>query len=195
VQHCTVSSLGAPQNLTAGGTSTSQIALTWQAGTGTIHHYEVWRRRAAEELLLATTSSTTLTDSNLPATTAYVYQVRAVDSNGGVSPFSNASLGATVMFQEAIQQFVTTVKAQHLTELRPAIDAVRSCAGLPGAAWGPAPQVGGVILAADVQALRTQLTPALIALGLLATWTDDPLVPQSTVIKKTHVQELRNAVQ
>lgn len=193
VQHCTASNLGAPQNLMADGTSPTQISLSWQAGTGTVHHYEVWRSRATESLLLTTTTSPLLTDQNLPANTAYVYRVRAVDSTGGVSPFSHASLGTTIVFSEAIQQFVTTVKAQHLTELRPAIDAVRTCAGLPGAAWGPAPQVGGTILAAHVQELRDQLAPALQALGLPAL-AAETLVPQSTMIKKAHIQELRDAV-
>lgn len=194
VQHCSTSSLGAPQNLTADGTSTSQITVTWQAGTGTVHHYEVWRSRAVESLLITTTTNTTYTDQSLPANTSYLYRVRAVDGTGAVSPFSTASLGTTVLFPEAITQFQTTVKAQHVNELRPAINAVRSCAGLSAFAWGADLGAGQVILANHVQQLRDQLKPALVALGLPSTWIDDPLVAQSTAIKKVHIQDLRDAV-
>lgn len=201
VQHCTRADLPTPTAVSATGTSTSAVLITWQPGgsTATIHHFEVWRSRAGETVLLASmplATETSLTDSGLLSNTAYVYRLRAVDPSGRVSSFSPADVATTMVFQEAITPFVTTVKAQHITELQQAVNAVRACAGLPAATWTamPQPGLGVTVFAGPVQELRTHLTPALTALGLPATWTDDPLQPQSTPIKKVHVQELRDAV-
>jgi hypothetical protein len=84
----------------------------------------------------------------------------------------------------------TRVKAQHITELRTAINNYRSFAGLTAYSWTTSVAAGAVIGAAQVAELRTALTPALTALSRTATYTDT--LAGGVRIKAIHLQELRN---
>src|SRR5216684_2309417 len=90
----------------------------------------------------------------------------------------------------------TPIKAAHLTELRSAVNAVRSLAGLSAASWtNPTltPQVTQ-ISADDVRDLRTKLDEALTALGIQTSgYTDSTLATgqYGTQVKRIHIAELR----
>jgi hypothetical protein len=81
----------------------------------------------------------------------------------------------------------TVVKALHLTELRTAINAKRTAAGLASMTWGTTISAGGTISAAHVTEMRTALTPALVS---APAYTDGVLAGVS--VKAVHIQELRN---
>lgn len=115
---------------------------------------------------------------------------------GNVSGYSNIDLATTVSFTDhPLAVGMTLVKAQHLTELRQGVSAVRATAGLAAAAWTDPTLSGVFIKAVHIQELRDNLNPALTTLGFTApTYTDPTLTAGSTVVKKAHIEELRQAV-
>ena len=191
----------APASLVATATSTSQVSLTWTASTDNIgiDHYEVERKAniGAAFVLVGSPPGPTFSDSGLTANTTYLYRVVAVDTSLNRSAYSNVDLATTIIFtDDPITVGVTTVKAQHLIELRTAVNAVRTAASLAPTSWTPATVTSGltIIQATDFQQLRLPLSDALFALGFpRPTFTNDPLVP-GVLIKKVHVDEIRQKV-
>ena len=97
---------------------------------------------------------------------------------------------------------LTEVKAAHITELRTAINAVRSLAGQGSGTWthGTLTPGSSLIYAADVRDLRSQLHEALVALNIqtsnytdntLCGSTDNPSCSPLTEVKAVHIRELR----
>ena len=88
---------------------------------------------------------------------------------------------------------VTPMRAQHVTELRQAADALRAVAGLPAAQWTDPVLLGVPVKAAHVTELRAYLEQAAQALGYpAAQYTDPALV--GVPIKRVHIEELRQRV-
>jgi serine protease AprX len=89
----------------------------------------------------------------------------------------------------------TVAKAQHILELRVAIDALRAVAGLPAAAWtDPALSAGSPIKAVHVAELRSFLDAAAVALGYSSGPYIDPSLAAGFLIKRAHVEELRQRI-
>src|SRR5207248_1808844 len=108
--------------------------------------------------LLGTPTSASMIDTPSLGN-AYLYRVCAADANGNcTSDYSNIALGARLNFttDPSIVGYLedsanaTTIKAAHITELRTAVNAVRSLAGLPNASWTNNITVGAPIYAEDV---------------------------------------------
>src|SRR6266516_4788084 len=115
----------APTGLTATVVSTTRIDLTWDAVVNTTH-YEVDRRQAGTGFVLRNVPLTNaFSDTTASAGTAYLYQVRAVNDIGA-SPHSAPALGTTLFFTDDPLIAGLHVKSIHLSELRGAINAVRS---------------------------------------------------------------------
>jgi len=196
----------APSGTTAARASSSSITVSWSAASGA-SYYRVERKAAGIPYALVSTvssSTTSLTDSSRGTNTAYLYRVCSADSSGScVSNYSNVALGTTVSFSTdpTIYSYTdspssaTVVKAAHITELRTAVNAVRSLAGQSGGGWTHTGLAAGdYIYAADVNDLRSELHAALLALGLYdATYADPTLATgaSGTLIKKAHIVELR----
>ena len=90
---------------------------------------------------------------------------------------------------------VTPVKALHITELRDAINTLRSRNGLPAFSFGSAPTAGVTeIQAAHIRDLRSALDAVygVVKPGQKPSYA--PIVPRQTVIEKAHIDEIRNAV-
>jgi cytochrome c peroxidase len=194
-------SLSGSQNmaLTATGTFGSQVVSTWTASGGAVHHYQVERSRSVNQpfsLLLPYASSPSYIDKGLQTGAAYLYRVRAVDAAGNTIGFSNVDLATLILFtDDPLVANATVVRAQHLTELRQAVDAVRAAAGLPPANWTDAAPAGVFVKAIHVQELRANLNQALSAIGLpVNPYTDPVLSPGVTPVKAIHMQELRERV-
>jgi hypothetical protein len=91
----------------------------------------------------------------------------------------------------------TLVKALHVSELRSAIDTLRSRWSLGAFAWtDPTLTVRSTSLkAVHLTELRTALAQAYTAAGRTPpTYTDPVLTARATLIKATHINELRAAV-
>jgi hypothetical protein len=209
----TASPLAAPASLLATGTSTPtlQVNLSWSASTGgTVAYYVVERCQSfgpncysvVAPNVQPTTPTITYSDSTVANEKAYLYRVRAVDSNGNFSGYSSADLATAISFTDdplissaENQSAATPIRAVHITQLRSAVNAVRVLANLSPFTWTNTVQAGSTIRAVDVQEMRTQLDQARSSLGLAAaTYTNEPLSAGTTLIKKIHLEELRQAV-
>jgi hypothetical protein len=186
-----------PTGVVATATSTSSVNVSWTASAGAVT-YNVYR--SADALTYSTAGSTTaptvtFNDSGLFADTAYLYKVRAV--NGGESGDSNRDLATTVIFtDDPLVAGTTLVKSTHISELRTAVNAVRTLAGLGAGSYTDPTLTAGVTLvkAAHINDLRTALDAARSTLTLSALSYGEMVTAMSTLVKATHVSELRNGV-
>ncbi len=83
-----------PTQLNASSVSSTQVDLTWTAGTDNVGvtNYEIYRDATLLTTLGAVTS---YTDSSVSPSTTYAYQLKAVDAAGNHSGFSNSSSATT----------------------------------------------------------------------------------------------------
>lgn len=182
----------APTNVVATATSTSNVQVTWTASVGSAS-YNVYRSDNGITYGLAgNTTSTTFNDGGRSANTAYLYTVRAV--NGGESADSNKDLATTVVFTD--DPLAGSVKALHVTQLRTAVDAVRTLAGLAGGSYTDPTLTTTVtpVRAAHVTDLRSALDTARAVLTLSTLSYADTITASTTVIKASHLTEVRNGV-
>ena len=118
---------------------------------------------------------------------------------------ANANTGApdpaTPLFQGGPPTFtndpLTTgieVKAVHVTELRDAINALRLRAGLGTVTWAETVSSGVNIKASHITEMRTRLEQARTALSLAPTTYTDPGLAAAYLIKKEHIQEIRDSL-
>jgi chitodextrinase len=189
----------APSSLiatTLSNLQTPQVSINWEATTGA-DHYQVERTTniaSSYSVINSNVTSTAFTDNSVSSVTAYLYRVRAVDSSGNVSPYSNVDLATAISFtDDSLQAGTTVIKSQHLTELRQAVNAVRATAGLNSANWAEDITAGvTTIKASHIQELRTKLDEARSALGLAACSYTNASV--GVLIQKNHIDELRQCV-
>jgi len=189
-------SLAAPTNLVATVVTSTSVALTWSPVLGA-DHYEISRRTSGGYIVIDnTTTAASFTDSSASSGTAYLYRVRALDPANNPGAYSNADLATTVVFtDDPLTAGSTIVLAQHMYELRQAVNAVRSTAGLGSATFTDDPLIGIAVKAVHVQELRSNLDAARSTLGLGAlTYSDDPIAGGQTIVKAAHVAELRAGV-
>ncbi len=134
--------------------------------------------------------------------TSPAHQVGAVDivltmASGGTLTKSNAFAYLPTAFTDnTLVVGVTTARAQHIIELRQAVDALRAVAGLPPAPWTDATlaPTSSVIKAVHVRELRTYLDDAASRLGYSTSTYTDPALPTGSVIKRVYIEELRQRV-
>jgi len=101
----------------------------------------------------------------------------------------------TVFTDNTLTVGQTTVKAQHILELRHAVDAMRAVAGLSGAPWtDPSLAPGNIIKAVHITDLRTFLDDAATRLGFSTSPYTDPGLTTGFVIKRIHIEELRQRI-
>ena len=121
--------------------------------------------------------------------------MRAVDAQGNYSDFSNTDIATTIVFtDDPLVAGVTIVQAQHVIELRQAVNAMRAAAALTAATWTDSSLTGVEIKAVHISELRSNLDGARSSLSLSTGSYTDTLTPGSTVIKAVHVSELRDRV-
>lgn len=164
--------LVAPTSVVATGVAITQINLSWSAAPNA-HHYVVERASQMNSFTVvnANVSGTTFNDATAVSGNAYLYRVRSADANGNTSPQSNVDLATTIMFSDDPLQSQTPVQADHIRQLRTAINAVRHLTPtLQDYNWQQpsATLVGAPIKANDIDELRLALDDAMNILGLQA---------------------------
>ena len=165
--------LAAPVNLVASTFSDAQINLSWNA-TPNAHHYQVERASSLGgtfTVLNSNVAGTTFPDTTVSSVNAYLYRVKAADANGNLSLASNLDLATAITFEDDPLQSQTLVRAEHIKQLRQAINAVRHLTPtLQDYNWqqSSATLVGAPVMANDIDELRTALDEALNILGLPA---------------------------
>ena len=185
----------APANVLADTFSATRIDLTWTASPGA-DRYEV--ERATNITGTFTPLNTNVTATNYSDTTvssinAYIYRVRAVNA-GGSSLYSNMDIATAITFtDDPLVVASTEIKAVHITQLRQAVDAMRTATNLPAFSWTDTNLAGVEVKALHLQQLRDNLDQALSAVGITpSAYTDLPL--NSIEIKKIHLDQLRQRV-
>lgn len=198
--------LSAPANFNATADTVGQVVLTWDMVQGATK-YEVQRGTTLNGAFSPVTppnhTATSYTDSvqfntNSSTITTYLYKVRASDGSTW-SSFSNLDLATAIIWtDDSIQPQTTIVRAQHLLELRDAVNAVRLAAEIaPVTNWQPGLAAQQQIKAVHITELRTNLDEALVAINPPAQppYTDPNLTGGGvTKVKKDHVDELRRRV-
>jgi len=132
--------------------------------------------------------------SGLAEPVCYAVRVRAVGASGQRSNWSNRDIATSIVFtNDPLIAGVIPVRSAHMSELRAAVGAVRSAAGLPPFSFTGTIQTGAVIYASHVTELRNALNDALAALGLPAVVFTD-LQPRVSLIRAAEPQQLREAM-
>ena len=184
---------GAPLSLIA-SYSGAQIFLSWSS-PGTAGHYRVLRRNAVSGGLVeiqTSTNNTSYIDNNLQQNGAYIYAVQRYDSYGALSSNSNLDAAVAMNFTDDPLIAGAMIKLAHVAELRAAINALRTTAGLGAFAFTDDPPA--TVSALHVNELRAALAQARSNGGLSAiTYTDS--VVASGVVKATDLSEIRGGVQ
>jgi len=185
-----------PTNLQVTSTSNTAIALSWTPSGGAAH-YRVERSANINGpfTFISTAPGTTFTDTAVTSQSAYLYRVRAVAADEPTCPSepSNMALGTALSF-EFSQLTNQTIRAQHVHDLRIAINAVRSVANLPAANWSRGPLNNLQIQAADLLELRSRLNEALEALEIPIDLFQDPILAtgaNGTPVRAAHFEQLQ----
>ena len=191
--------LVAPANLVASGFSSTRIDISWASSTNA-HHYVVERasQLGTFTALNSNVLGTTYTDNTVTNLNAYLYRVRAADAAGNVSPQSNIDVATAMTFDDdpfAAPPVQTLVKAQHILQLRQAINAVRHIVpNMQDYTWTQSISAGATpIKANDIEEMRIALDQALNALGLPAGGYTDPSL-SNHLFQKFYLTELRDRV-
>ena len=202
--------LSTPAGLIANAASSAQVNISWNASTGgTGIYYQVERSQSISSNYTSVSSNvtgTSFSDTTVTPGTAYLYRVRAFDSSGHTSAYSNLDYATAKVFQPIVAN-VTVINADEFNDLRDAVNAVRALdTNLQPFNWtSPAPSHNGLIKAPHIQQLRTNIDQALQSLSsqqvasasnfLWQSYTDPNITSTSaTPVRRDHLKELRDRV-
>jgi hypothetical protein len=183
----------APTNVAAAAATSTQVSVTWTAALGATS-YDVFRKAPGQAFaFLVNTGAASYSDNAVSADTSYLYKVQAKNGSGNSSD-SNIDLATTTVFtDDPIVPGSTIVRAEHLLQLRTAVNAVRALAGLTAATFATEVQPGTLVHAIDITELRSALDPARSALSLPAlAYTNSAAA--GTVINAVDFMEIRNGM-
>jgi hypothetical protein len=194
-------SYNAPTNVAATATSSTSVSVTWTVATGTAPvQYDVYRSSNGTtftQLGFTAHPGTNFNDNTASAGVAYLYKVRSAGAGStNESADSNRDLATTAVYtDDPVVSSSTLIKRAHVTELRAAVDAVRTLAGLTAGTYTDPTLTAGATLvkASHIADLRAALDAARAALSLSAISYGAP-VTTSTVIAASHITELRMGV-
>lgn len=192
---------GAPSGLEAEAEAGAApvVNINWGGSNGNVSHYVVERAPTLNgpfSTVAPAVTGTSFADTSAASGLTYVYRVRAVGPSGAVSDSSNTDIATTVHFTNDPLSPGVLIKAEHVGQLRQAVNAVRTAAGLPAANWtDPTLSQAVFVKAAHIQELRSNLDPALGLLGLpVDAYTDPTLAPNFTLLRAALWQEIRDRV-
>jgi hypothetical protein len=140
-----------------------------------------------------TSEITVTTPSHAPGAVSIDLQ----STSGATCAKSNAfAYLQTVFTDDTLLAGITTAKAQHILELRQAVDALRAVAGLGAANWTDASlsPTGSIVKAIYILELRMFLDDVSARLGYSTAPYTDPSLSTGFSVKRVHLEELRQRV-
>jgi hypothetical protein len=140
------------------------------------------------------TSEVTITT---PAHAAGAVRIDLVQTSGGTAFRNNAfAYLPTAFTDDPLVAGVTMARAQHIIELRQAIDALRLVAGLAPAPWTDTVLLptSTIIKPVHIQELRSYLEEAAGRLGYVPQAYTDTSLTSGFTIKRIHIEELRQRI-
>jgi hypothetical protein len=182
-----------PTSINAIAITGTRVDVSWNT-VGGATGYQIDRLTAGGVFTqIGTPTNNSFSDLGVTDDKAYLYRVRALHA-AGTSINSTSDLAVTVSFTDNPLTVGTFVQAMHLSQLRTAVNAVRSLAGQPAAVVSDSASAGTTIRGVHVTELRSALDEARGALSLsTGGYTNSPLT--GVVIRAGDFQELRNRVQ
>ncbi|HEV7923507.1 MAG TPA: N-acetylmuramoyl-L-alanine amidase [Thermoanaerobaculia bacterium] len=187
--------LPGPANVAAVATTPAQVQVTWTAVPGAASYWVFRSSNNGAFAYAGTAAVNSFTDNGVAASTAYLYQVRTLDSSNAAGPASSIDLATTMMYtDDPLAGQGTLIKAVHLTELRAAVNAVRAAAGLAPAAFTDSAAPGVLVRAVHVNELRARLDEARSALGLPSLGYANALTSGATLVRGIDMTEIRNGM-
>ncbi len=186
----------APTLLVATATSTQSVSLIWTPVDQT-NHYEIARGSGPLGALIGTSATNTYTDTaSLSPSTTYIYHVRAISNSQVASAYSALDIATTIVFtDDPLVANTTTVKATHILELRTAVNAVRTAAGVGTVTFTDASLSGIPIKTTHIQELRNALAFGRSVLGLpTLTYANTLTSGGTTPVHAVDITEIRNGV-
>jgi len=188
------SALAAPTSLLATATSTTSVNVNWNTVPGATG-YEVLRSTDGTIFATAgTPAAPPFPDAGRTVNTSYLYKVRATGP-GGPSPDSNLDAATTTIFtDDPLPIGSTAIKALHLTEIRTAVNAMRTLAGIGTVSFTDPSPTGVKVYAVHITELRTALNAARLDLTLSTLSFINTLNVGTTPVRAIDFTELRNGV-
>ena len=138
-----------------------------------------------------------ITVTTPPSNDPLIVTIYLTSSSGGIYGKPNAFVYLPTVFTDnSLQVGVTTVKVQHIYELRAAVNALRLVAGLGAASWTDLTLTPGntLIKAVHITELRANLEAAAAVLGYAGGSYTDPVLSSGMPIKRIHIEELRQRI-
>lgn len=185
----------APVSVFATATSPTSVNVHWNLSeSGTT--FVIYRSSGGGFTPVGTSATLQYEDTAVQPNTAYLYCVQAMRGNLG-SPLSAVDLATTVIVSDdPLLASTTLVRAAHITQLRTAVNAARTLAGLPLPTYtDPSLAAGTLVKAVHVSELRAAINAARQSLSVPAIIYNDPPPAAGFLIKATDVMDLRWGVQ
>jgi len=169
--------------------SSGQVALSWTAASGA-SSYQILRGTAGTLSPLTTVTTLTYTDSAVSNGVGYIYQVYA---NSGT--YSNVDLAVPMAYTDPSLAIGNLIRAAHFSELRTAVNAARVALGWSATTFTD-PSLGGLpVKRIHLIELRSAVDAVRAGAGITAlSYTDPTITQNSTLVRATHIVELRNGL-
>ena len=179
----------APTNLSATAVSTTQVNISWLF-SGSADQFNLYRNG----VIIYGGAATSFVDTGVSPSNAYWYKVVAI-KGGTSSPESNRDIATTVIFaDDPIVPTVTLISAQHINQLRTAVNAVRVTSGLAPATFTDTITTGLDVRAQHITELRVILDDARARLLLPAIVYERPAITIGAEIRARDITDLRGGV-
>ena len=172
-------------------TAANRVTVTWTAAPGATL-YEVYRMEGGYSSgnYIGYSPSTTFIDTTVQPDRCYLYRVRTSTSPA----LSQGDFATTVMFSDdPIVAGVTRIRQDHVLQLRTAVSAMRSLAGLSAPNYSTGVANGMPMTAQHTLELRQLLNEARTWIGKPTVTFAAPAPAAGQPVRAAQVQELRNA--
>ncbi|PYQ31945.1 MAG: hypothetical protein DMF56_02270 [Acidobacteria bacterium] len=180
----------------AAAASSSQVALSWNAAAGATSYAVMRSANNAPFTSVTTTANLFYTDASVAAGTGYRYQILALDACPLSLGYSNPELVVPFSWTDPSLSPGAIVRANHLTELRNAVNAARAALGWAALTFNGTITPGQTVLRSHLIDIRTALDAVRTGAGMAAASYNDPTVTVNvTPIRAVHILDLRAALQ